>query len=284
VHEKKYQGQVLQGPDSDTGLMKMHVDYVKSSWVVRMDGAEERRLERVAPPQPAAEEPFAITFRAPASGKFSMDVTTDPAGNLTITLIPAVRRLGVREPISVELAATSETIAILVEFEEGNPALTPLFLRQFFTDAELDAIEESVTGVTPARSGTEDGEGVLARNQDLANLKGRFKARYPTLLRLKDEGLIGEAADGSIDAVKETYLDRAGTPNQTVREFVAVVNTDRTRVYELMAKSARMTKSKVAERAAQRNFEKSAASHFLRLADESWVRKRDYRPDTDRPL
>ncbi len=112
---------------------------------------------------------------------------------------------------------------------------------------------------------------------EIGKLKENFKKRYPTILKLKDAGKIGETTKGKIGAVKAAYLEEKASGETTVRAIIAAENTDRDRLYVLMAKQAETTVDKVAARAAKRNFGKASLEHYLKLKSGKWVKKKDYK-------
>jgi uncharacterized protein YdbL (DUF1318 family) len=122
---------------------------------------------------------------------------------------------------------------------------------------------------------------VMADNDELDKLKERFKARYPTLVKLKDAGKIGETWQASVLAVKAEYLEEVAEGEKTVKVFLEEENKDRARLYVLLAKQAETTPEKVAERAVKRNFEKAEAEHYLLPKAGTWVKKKDYKPDAE---
>lgn len=121
----------------------------------------------------------------------------------------------------------------------------------------------------------------MADGDELKKLKSRFKARYPTLVKLKDAGKIGETFKGSVEAVKAAYLEEKAKGEKTVKVFLQEENKDRSRLYILMAKQAETTPQKVAQRAAKRNFTKAKAEHYLKPKSGKWVKKKDYKPDRE---
>ncbi len=112
---------------------------------------------------------------------------------------------------------------------------------------------------------------------ELNKLKEQFKKRYPTLLKLKNAGKVGETTRGKVEAVKAAYLDEIAVGETTVKALLAAECKDRDRLYVLMAKKAETTVDKVAERAAKRNFSKASGEHFLKFKSGKWIKKKDYK-------
>ncbi|MFA7235926.1 MAG: DUF1318 domain-containing protein [Phycisphaeraceae bacterium] len=116
-----------------------------------------------------------------------------------------------------------------------------------------------------------------ARADERADLKERFKQRYATLLKLKDEGKVGETAAGLVDVVKPQYSE-GKVGSQTVGQFIQDENMDRTRLYVLLADEATTSPAVVARRNAERNFERASPEHYLKPRDGKWVQKKNYHP------
>lgn len=124
---------------------------------------------------------------------------------------------------------------------------------------------------------------VLAREaragDDVVTLKKRFKDRYPTLERLKDEGKLGETSKGFADAVDRAYLDdkvdASDKNSETVAAFLGAENADRKQLYALIAKKSGATVEKVAERNARRVFERAKPDHYLKMPSGKWVQKKN---------
>jgi uncharacterized protein len=117
----------------------------------------------------------------------------------------------------------------------------------------------------------------FAEDSDLDKLKKRFKGRYPTLVKLKDAGKIGETRAAMVEVVKAEYAGEKAVGDKTVQAFLAEENKDRAELYALMAKQTETTVELVAARAAKRNYEHAAADHYLKTKADTWVKKRDYR-------
>lgn len=112
------------------------------------------------------------------------------------------------------------------------------------------------------------------------SLKESFRERYPTLLRLKTQGKIGETWEGYVAPVEERFENEA-----LVRQTIEAENDDREALYEILARDIRedvnnpeaptITAEIVAVRNARRNFENARPEEFLRLAEGVWIRGRD---------
>ena len=116
-----------------------------------------------------------------------------------------------------------------------------------------------------------------ARADGLTDMKKRFEARYPVLLKLREAGKVGETYLGWVEAVKADYLTEEvefGEEKITVKDLLAAENRDRVVLYKYLAKEAGTTPELVAERNAKRNFEKAGAEEWLKTKD-GWVQKKD---------
>jgi len=115
-----------------------------------------------------------------------------------------------------------------------------------------------------------------AQNDDeLAELKERFKQRYPTLVKLKDAQKVGEVHDGFAAAVKNEYLDDTAKEKTTVRELLAAENADRRRLYEIMAERTDTTPAEVAKTNAARLFEQGRPDWYFKPEKSGWKLKKD---------
>jgi len=115
-----------------------------------------------------------------------------------------------------------------------------------------------------------------AQNDDeLAELKERFKQRYPTLVKLKEAQKVGEVHDGYAAAVKSQYLDDTAGGETTVREFLAAENGDRRRLYEIMAERNDTTPEDVAKTNAARLFEQGKPDWYFKPEGNGWKLKKD---------
>jgi len=103
----------------------------------------------------------------------------------------------------------------------------------------------------------------------LDELRGRFKQRYPKLLKAKDDGKVGETFKGFVEAVKPEFLD-----DKALKKLVDDENTDRKTLYGILAKKEGTTPEKVAERNAVREFKKAKPGHYLKNKDGKWEQKK----------
>jgi uncharacterized protein len=98
-------------------------------------------------------------------------------------------------------------------------------------------------------------------------LKERFKERFPQLASLKQSGAIGETYEGYVEIVDKKSADK------DAEKLVDEENKDRKELYDLIAKKEGVTREKVAERNAKRNFEKAKPGEYLKGTDGKWKKK-----------
>jgi hypothetical protein len=108
-------------------------------------------------------------------------------------------------------------------------------------------------------------------------LKKRFEQRLPRINGLKDKGVVGETAEGWLEAVDDRLLSKDD------RSLLEDENHDRKTLYGLIAdrvdepeKDKKTVPARVvAERNAHRKFENAKPQHYLKTADSRWIQKRD---------
>lgn len=103
-----------------------------------------------------------------------------------------------------------------------------------------------------------------AMGDELDELKQRFQARYPALEQLKHAGVIGETDGGLVEAVRA--VDAAAS--RLIREE----NSDRLRLYAILAQQQGVPSAVVAQRNAMRNFERAGPGEYLKKGN-AWTRK-----------
>jgi uncharacterized protein YdbL (DUF1318 family) len=103
--------------------------------------------------------------------------------------------------------------------------------------------------------------------KEKAQLRERFKERYPAMKRLKLDGFVGETAEGYVAAVNNQPLDAAAT------QLVDAENRDRRRLYEILAQELGADVETVARQNARRNFERADQGEYLRDAQQRWAKK-----------
>ena len=98
-----------------------------------------------------------------------------------------------------------------------------------------------------------------------ASIKDRMTARLPTIIALKDSGLLGENAQG--------YLEYR-TGNKPEQQLVQAENADRRLVYAQIAKNQGVDVALVGQRRAKQIAEKGSPGHWFRTADGTWYQKK----------
>jgi uncharacterized protein YdbL (DUF1318 family) len=120
----------------------------------------------------------------------------------------------------------------------------------------------------------------LAHGDSAEDLKRRLEQRDPELTRLKKAGRVGETWEGYVEAVVPVYLDDA-----RLKLVVSEENADRKAVYRIIAEETnaerrdpatpKVTPEAVGRRSAIRKFELATPDEFLKVAGNTWIRKKD---------
>lgn len=97
-----------------------------------------------------------------------------------------------------------------------------------------------------------------------ASIKERMQQRLPAIIALKDNGVIGENAQGYLE-----YRSNQKPEQQMVEEE----NNDRRQVYGQIAKQQRVDMNLVGQRRAKQIAEIGAPGHWFRKADGTWYKK-----------
>jgi uncharacterized protein YdbL (DUF1318 family) len=102
-----------------------------------------------------------------------------------------------------------------------------------------------------------------------AELKERFKQRYPALLKAMDAGTLGETFEGYVEF-------REGGGDEGLRKLVGEENADRREYYQLVAKEQGegATPEGVARVTAKFNFKNARSGHWLKQEGGNWVQKK----------
>ena len=108
----------------------------------------------------------------------------------------------------------------------------------------------------------------VARADRQDELQERFKDRLPDIRDAKADGRIGETTEGVLEAVDGRDLD------DDLRKLVDEENADRRELYKLIAEKEKTTADKVAERNANRNFQKARSGEYLKTREGDWKRKK----------
>jgi uncharacterized protein YdbL (DUF1318 family) len=102
-----------------------------------------------------------------------------------------------------------------------------------------------------------------------AELRERFKERYPELLKAKSAGKIGENTQGFVEIVNSS--DAA---DEKLAKLTDAENADRRALYALIAEEEGTTADVVAKRNALRNYEKARTGDYLKKPDGTWGQKK----------
>lgn len=105
----------------------------------------------------------------------------------------------------------------------------------------------------------------VAHADEMEQLKARFQERETKLQKLKTEGAAGETFQGFIETPK--------TATDEVKKLLEEENTDRRRLYALIAQKEGGTPDLVADRAARRNFSRAKSGEMLKFPDGVWRKK-----------
>ncbi len=97
-----------------------------------------------------------------------------------------------------------------------------------------------------------------------ASIKDRMKARIPAIIVLKDQGVIGENSKG--------FLEFRGTAHPQ-EELIVAENTDRKKVYMLIAKKQNVSPELVGQRRAQQIMAKGKKGHWFQSKNGTWLKK-----------
>lgn len=100
---------------------------------------------------------------------------------------------------------------------------------------------------------------------EMSDLRARFQSRDAKLTELKKSGTLGETYLG--------YIDAPSSPPAAAKSLMDEENTDRKRLYALIAQKEGVTPDLVATRAANRNFARASAGEMLKYSDGQWKKK-----------
>jgi uncharacterized protein YdbL (DUF1318 family) len=103
-----------------------------------------------------------------------------------------------------------------------------------------------------------------AQENEMDALKKKFEQRYARIVDLKSNGVVGETSEGYLDWVKGKSEEAAALVDEE--------NADRKTLYALIAKKENTSPDVVAQRNAQRNFEKAKKGDYLKR-DGKWIQK-----------
>ena len=99
---------------------------------------------------------------------------------------------------------------------------------------------------------------------DADEIKDRMKQRLPVIIQLKQQGFIGENAEGYLEFVSSKKVNE---------DVVASENSDRKAVYSIIAKQQGVPVEKVGELRAVQIVQKASPGEYLKKSDGTWYRK-----------
>lgn len=102
-------------------------------------------------------------------------------------------------------------------------------------------------------------------SQGANEIKQRMKQRLPTIVELKNKGIIGENNLGYLEFV---------SGKKEKEDIVAAENRDREKVYEAIAKKQKTTAQKVGERRAIQIAEKADPGDWLKDKNGKWYQRK----------
>lgn len=116
-------------------------------------------------------------------------------------------------------------------------------------------------------------------DKQLEELQQRFKARHPDILVIKSRKLAGETYLGYLGCLKDEYRAERVDPDDenspTIGAVTDAENTDRRKLYELMAKKNDTTPNEVALQDVIRRFKAAEPEHYFKLRDGTWLTKEE---------
>lgn len=116
---------------------------------------------------------------------------------------------------------------------------------------------------------------------DVAALKRRMKARYATLARLREQGLVGETWNGFVDVVKKSAASRLVDPKDkskgTVAQLLAKEVADRRLLYAHLARQLKTRPETIGVQSGVRHLARAKPEHWFRLKDGRWAQRKRIR-------
>lgn len=104
----------------------------------------------------------------------------------------------------------------------------------------------------------------LVGNAWAEDIKARMKSRLPAIVKLKQQGIVGEDNRGYLAFV---------TARKVNADLVAAENSDRKKVYNLIARQQGVSLEKVESLRALQIEKKSPPGVFLQKPDGTWYKK-----------
>lgn len=102
----------------------------------------------------------------------------------------------------------------------------------------------------------------------------RMKQRYEALLKAKDDGFIGETWAGLVAIVPANRGNIPANQRDQIQRLVRDESSDRTELFQLMAREAGTTPAAVAERFRIRQYGLAKPGHWQTDAEGRWSQKK----------
>ncbi len=112
--------------------------------------------------------------------------------------------------------------------------------------------------------------------ESLEDIRTRMKKRYSILKELKAKGKIGETQQGWIEAVHEE-----NAKDKAIKTIIDDENSDREKLYKIIAKRTDTTPKAVGEQNALRILKKAGPEELFKGKDDKWRPKKKMM--TDKP-
>ncbi|MBF0467356.1 MAG: YdbL family protein [Desulfamplus sp.] len=105
---------------------------------------------------------------------------------------------------------------------------------------------------------------IIADNGLTDDIKDRMRQRLPTIVQMKQQGIIGENTSGYLEYV---------SGNRVNQDIVNSENRDRKEVYSIIAQQQGVPVEKVEQLRALQIVQKAVAGEFLKKEDGTWYQK-----------
>lgn len=97
------------------------------------------------------------------------------------------------------------------------------------------------------------------------DIKSRMRERLPAIVKMKDQGIVGENNQGFLTALK---------PAGDKQAVIDAENKDRRKIYSAIAKKQGTSAKLVGQRRAMQIFEKADAGTMLQNKKGKWIKKK----------
>lgn len=104
----------------------------------------------------------------------------------------------------------------------------------------------------------------IVSNSMADDIKQRMKSRLPTIVQMKQQGIVGENSKGYLEYV---------SGNKVNQDVVESENRDRKEVYSAIAKEQGVSIEKVEQLRAAQIVQKAVSGEYLKKQDGSWYQK-----------